>query len=69
MSVQQSSSVLQNNEGKPPADYSQPVEQSHCLSAGKGNENEDNSSKTPSRKSKKAEKLAALEKDISPRID
>ena len=39
--IQQSSSVLQKNEGEAPADESEPVKQNHCLSGGKGNENED----------------------------
>ena len=65
MSNQQNSSVLQNKEGEPPADNLQPLQKNHCLSPGIGNENDDNGSKTSSQKSKKAEKVAALEKDFS----
>ena len=65
MSNLQSSSLLQNNEGEPPADNSYSVEQNPFRSAWNGNENEDNGLKTSSRKSIKAEKLAALEKDFS----
>ena len=78
MSNLQRSSVLQNKEAEPPADNSQPIEKNHCFSAGNGNENEDNDSKTSgwkskrklsqNWKSKKAETLSALEKDFSVKL-